>query len=136
MLTVKVFFIALVVFLVTDMIWLGFIAKELYFGHYSPWLRLVQNELQPIWWSAIAVYILFALSLIIFIFPLAHSSILCVIGYGALFGLIVYGVYDFTCLAIFKDWPVKMAFIDIAWGTFLYGWSSMLTFFIVHRILL
>jgi uncharacterized membrane protein len=50
--------------------------------------------------------------------------------YGAAMGFVIYGVYDFTCLAIFKDWPVMMAFIDWAWGTFLCGFSATLTVYI------
>lgn len=38
---------------------------------------------------------------------------------GALFGLAVYGVYDFTNLAIFNNWSLNVAIMDILWGTFL-----------------
>ncbi len=131
---IKIFLMAFIIFIITDMIWLGFIAKNMYFQHYSPWLRLTQNQLQPIWWSAIAVYLLFATSIVFIILPLAQESILRAAAYGALLGFIIYGVYDFTCLAIFKNWPVKMAFVDIAWGTFLYSWSSFITLFLYQRM--
>lgn len=131
---IKIFLMAFIIFIITDMIWLGFIAKNMYFQHYSPWLRLTQNQLQPIWWSAIAVYLLFATSIVFIILPLAQESILRAATYGALLGFIIYGVYDFTCLAIFKNWPVKMAFVDIAWGTFLYSWSSFITLFLYQRM--
>lgn len=132
---IKVFLIAFMIFLITDMIWLGFIAKNMYFEHYSPWLRLEHNQLKPIWWAAIAVYLLFATSIVFIIWPLAQGDILRAAAYGALLGCIIYGVYDFTCLAIFKNWPVKMAFIDVAWGTFLYAWSSCITLFLCQRML-
>ena len=68
-------------------------------------------------------------------FPLAQDSTLRAAAYGALLGCIIYGVYDFTCLAILKDWPVKMAFFDIDWGTFLCSWSSFMTLFLYQRML-
>jgi uncharacterized membrane protein len=37
--------------------------------------------------------------------------------HGALFGLIVYGVYDFTNLATLRHYPVQLAVVDVAWGT-------------------
>ncbi len=132
---IKIFFTALIIFFVTDMIWLGFIAKSMYFEHYSSWLRLEKNQLNPIWWSAVAVYLLFGLSMVFFVFPLGQGDLLRTAFHGALLGLIIYGVYDFTCLAIFKDFPIKMAFIDVAWGTFLYAWASLVTCFLFNRFL-
>jgi uncharacterized membrane protein len=37
---------------------------------------------------------------------------------GALFGLIVYGVYNGTNYATFTDYPLSTAAIDTLWGTF------------------
>lgn len=37
---------------------------------------------------------------------------------AAVFGLVAYGVYDLTNLATLKIWSVKLALIDMAWGTF------------------
>ncbi|MFO3150528.1 DUF2177 family protein, partial [Legionella pneumophila serogroup 1] len=51
--TLKVFAIAFFIFIVTDMIWLGFIARNLYFDQYQQWLRLSEGQLKPIWWSAL-----------------------------------------------------------------------------------
>lgn len=132
--TVKLFLIALVLFLFTDMIWLGFIAKAWYLKEYAPWLRLENGQLQPIWWATGLVYFLFTLSVIVFILPLAKGSMFAGLLYGAAMGMIVYGIYDFTCLAILKDWPLKMAFVDWAWGTFLCGWVAMLTTALSHGV--
>ncbi|KTD20227.1 DUF2177 family protein [Legionella israelensis] len=128
--SLKVFVIAFLIFILTDMIWLGFIAKNLYFEQYHQWLRLSQGQLKPIWWSALLVYMLFALSIVVFIMPLANTSLMYAAIYGALLGAIIYGVYDFTCLAIFRDFPMGMAFIDWIWGIVLYSWSSMTTLYL------
>ncbi len=36
--------------------------------------------------------------------------------YGALFGLVVYGVYDFTNYSTLRQWPFVLALVDVAWG--------------------
>lgn len=35
-------------------------------------------------------------------------------------GLAVYAVYDFTVMAVFKEYPLYMAVADSLWGAFLY----------------
>jgi uncharacterized membrane protein len=39
--------------------------------------------------------------------------------YGALLGLVMYGVFDFTNMAIFKDYKLDVAIKDTLWGVFL-----------------
>ena len=124
---IKLLFIAMVVFLAIDMIWLGWLAKPLYFKAYGTWLNMKDGQLQAVWWAALIVYFLFAIAIVFMVLPLAKGSLLYALGYGALLGLVTYGVYDFTCLAIFKEWPLQMAFVDWAWGTFLCALSSFLT---------
>lgn len=123
----KLFILALVTLVVIDSIWLGFIAKSLYFKHYGSWLRLAHGELQLNWWAAALVYLLMALALMVFVIPMAHQSSFNALLYGAILGAVLYGVYNFTCLAIFKDWPVTMAFVDWAWGTVLLATSALIT---------
>ena len=41
--------------------------------------------------------------------------------YGALLGLVAYGTYDFTNMAVIKDFTWRITLIDLAWGTFLTG---------------
>lgn len=36
---------------------------------------------------------------------------------GAIFGLVVYGVYDFTNLATISTWTTEFAITDMMWGT-------------------
>jgi uncharacterized membrane protein len=50
-----------------------------------------------------------------------------------LFGLIVYGVYDFTNLAIFNKWSLFLSIIDILWGGILFSLTIMLINFIFGR---
>ena len=38
---------------------------------------------------------------------------------GAVLGLVAYGTYDMTSLAVFKDWPLWLTVLDMIWGSFL-----------------
>ncbi len=131
---IKLFIIVLCLLLVTDMIWLGYFAKSMYLENYAEWLRMRDNQLQPLWWAGGLVYFLLALSLVVFVIPLAGGSLLSALIYGAIMGCITYGVYDFTCLAIFKNFPVGISFIDWAWGTFLCAFCSGITVYLSRFI--
>ena len=37
-----------------------------------------------------------------------------------LLGFFIYGVYETTNMAIFKDWSLKVGLIDLIWGGFLF----------------
>lgn len=41
-----------------------------------------------------------------------------------MFGLVLYGVYDFTNLAMVSGWTLKVAVIDVLWGVVLGGASG------------
>ena len=131
---IKLFIISMLVFFLLDMTWIGFIAKGLYFKSYGNWLRLENGRMLPIWWAIIIIYAVFAFATLTFVVPLANNSLLHALFYGAALGFVIYGVYDFTCLAIFKDWPVMMAFIDWLWGTFLCALSATITVYIARFI--
>jgi len=50
--------------------------------------------------------------------------------YGALVGLVVYGFYHGTQLAINKTWTTKIAIIDTMWGVISVGLSAGLLFLV------
>ncbi|MET0544563.1 MAG: DUF2177 family protein [Variovorax sp.] len=111
-----------VVMLAIDMLWLGVIAKSLY-------QQGMGNLMAPQPRLAIAAlfYVMYPIGLVIFaVLPgmsadsLARAALL-----GALFGLFAYGTYDLTNLAVVRDWPVGLSFIDMAWGTFVSGLSAV-----------
>lgn len=49
---------------------------------------------------------------------------------GFLFGLILYGVYDFTIGAVLKKWDMKLGVIDVLWGGLVYFVSCYILRFI------
>lgn len=109
----KVFLLALPIFLGIDFLWLGKIAQKMYDREFSSFERTVR--LAP----AILVYILIPLGLLIFVLPRTNGSPSLGFLYGAVYGAIAYSVYDLTNYAIFLNWSLKVTVIDIVWGAFI-----------------
>lgn len=70
----------------------------------------------PNWAAAATFYLLYPIGLVIFAVLPSGGDWLRALALGALFGLFCYGTYDLTNLAILKDWPLGLTFIDLAWG--------------------
>lgn len=128
---IKLYFIALPVFLAIDMIWLGLIAKNFYAKQIG---FLMKSNIN--WLAAVIFYLLFIVGLVIFVIAPAmqKNSWLQALLFGALFGLITYATYDLTNLATIKDWPVLVTIIDLIWGTTVAGAVSVISFFIATKI--
>jgi uncharacterized membrane protein len=47
------------------------------------------------------------------------QSVLTAAMLGATLGLVAYATYDLTNMATLKAWPLRIAVMDIAWGTLL-----------------
>ncbi len=106
----------IVSFVGLDVLWLstmsGFYSKHLSFVG-----RYVNGKLQPIISTSVLTWLLLVLGIMIFVYPLVRiSSLQQSIMYGALYGLVVYGVYEFTNYSIIENWPLRIALIDTLWG--------------------
>ncbi len=116
----KSFLIALASFAVLDGLWLGVVMRDFYRVQLAPIARLgAEGALAPIWSVALPVYVLLALAIAVFVQPrVGQGSVLAAAGFGALMGLLLYGVYDLTNWATLKDYGARIALVDLAWGTF------------------
>ena len=102
---------------IIDMVWLRLIAIQWYANGMGSLLSDSPNL-----FAAIAFYLLFPIGLVIFaVVPGEASSMLKVMGMGALFGFFAYATYDLTSLSVIKNWPVGLTFLDMAWGTLVSG---------------
>lgn len=121
---IKLYIVAFVIFIILDLVWLGFVAR----GLYQEQLGHVMAE-RVRWSAAIIFYLLFTFGILFFaVYPaLAKNNILYALLYGAIFGLICYATYDLTNLATVKNWPVKIVFYDLIWGTCLSGFTAFVT---------
>lgn len=123
---IKMYLIALVIFVIIDGIWLGFIAKDLYRKELGHLLASNSN-----WTAAVIFYLLFLVGLVYFVINpgIEKESIMTVVISGALFGLLTYATYDLTNLATLKEWPLKITIIDLIWGTSLSTIVSTATYY-------
>lgn len=115
------YFGTLVAFCAIDFVWLGFIAKPFYQAQVGG-LLLGRPNLA----AAALLYVLFAAGLTGFVVlpALDAGSFWRAVIAGAIFGFVVYGVYDLTNLATLKGWTVAVAAADMAWGAAVSGAAS------------
>ena len=102
-------------FMVLDGLWLGLVMAGYYREQLAAIGRVENGGFAPNWPAAFVVYLLLGLGLALLAAPHA-TSLVSAAGYGALFGLVVYGVYDFTNVATLRQYPLQLAFVDVAWG--------------------
>ncbi len=113
--TIKLAAVGAVAFMVLDGVWLGLLMKGFYRAQLAPIVRLADGGIAPNWPAAFVVYALLGLGIALFVIPRAETVSLAA-GYGALFGLVVYGVYDFTNYSTLRQWPFVLTLVDLAWG--------------------
>lgn len=119
----------LIVFMLLDLIWLGMLMHHFYGEQIGGILTIMDGSLVINGLAAAAAYVCLALGPFFFIFPYANrsTSLQWYAAQGALMGLVVYGVYNFTNKAIILQWGWPLTFVDIGWGVFLYAVSTAVT---------
>lgn len=130
--TLYLFLISLITTFIIDMVWLGYLAKNLYQTSLQSFLRIENGELQPIWWAAGIVYAAIALGIVTFVLPKANGSVFHALLAGGLFGLTAYAIYDFTNYSTLANWPLTITLIDTLWGMVLCALTSAITLLIAR----
>ena len=113
--TIKLAAVGAVAFMVLDGVWLGLLMKNFYREQLAPIVRLADGGIAPNWPAAFVVYALLGAGIALFVIPRAATTSLAA-AYGAVFGLVVYGVYDFTNYSTLRQWPFALTLADTAWG--------------------
>jgi uncharacterized membrane protein len=122
---VKAFLAAFASFLLLDFLWLGIVMKNFNKRHLAEVGRIEEGEFRILYLPALGVYFLMALAVAVFVLPrLQDASWWAPLAWGGLMGLIVYGVYDLTNLAILKHYPLPFVAADMAWGVFVFAAST------------
>lgn len=109
--------IALITFVVIDLVWTNIAAHELYHRALSS-LLADQVQLAP----ALLLYLVYIAGLVYFVIaPALHKeskkdNLQPALARAALLGLVAYASYDLTNLATLKNWPLTITLVDIAWG--------------------
>jgi len=120
-----------IVFLAIDYVWLTQVATRFYYDRIG---HLLMDK--PNLAAAGVFYILYVVGIVIFaVAPALRSeSVVTALMYGALFGFFTYATYDVTNYATLKNWPVIVAVVDVAWGTFLGAISATLGYLLTRLI--
>ena len=113
--TIKITAFGAIAFMVLDGVWLGVVMKTFYRDQLAPIVRLANGGIAPNWPAAFVVYVLLGTGIALVVIPRAPTAPMAAV-YGALFGLVVYVVYDFTNYSTLRQWPFVLALADVAWG--------------------
>ena len=110
--------ITAVLLLAIDAIYLNFIGVPFF----SLAVKKIQgSEIKFRMYSAFIVYIILITGLYYFVIGPNRTA-----KEGAFFGLVVYGVFDFTNHAIIEHYSLPLAIMDTVWGSILCGTTTLL----------
>lgn len=126
---IKIFAVAVPVFFLVDLFWLGIVAKEIYQKYLGQFLRE-----SPIWSVAILFYLFFVIGLVIFVVQPAieKNSWMHALIFGSFYGFITYMTYELTNYSLIKGWPWQIVIIDIIWGVVLSATVAIASYFIAR----
>ncbi len=120
--------IVIIVVLILDIIWLTINKKT-----YNYQVTRVQNsKIQLNLVGALASYLCVIAILLFYVLPYAHSKVnnqnnlKTSLIYGGIPGLLIYGIYNFTNLAIFKNYDWQIGLLDTMWGFTLFTIATYL----------
>jgi len=116
--SLKTYLALLPLFFFLDYLWLGKIMVGFYKQELGPLARRAGQDLDPLIWAAGVVYLLIPLGIVLFALPRVNPESLpwSALMWGFIYGVVLYGVYDMTNLAMLAGWPLRLCVVDIAWG--------------------
>lgn len=119
------------VFLAADLLWLSHALPRLYKPEIGHLLAPSFN-----FWSAAAFYAVYTAGIVaLAVAPaLDRRSLPRAALLGAVLGFVAYAAYDLTNLATLDRWSLKLALIDMAWGTFATSIAAAAAFGAAHRV--
>jgi uncharacterized membrane protein len=131
----RVFFVqyivVFVIFLAIDYVWLSNAGRMFYVPEIGALLRDKPNFV-----VAFIFYAIYALGLLVFVVnpQLASPGLVPALLYGGFFGLVAYATYDFTNLATLKGFTIRIAIIDLLWGTVLSATVCALSVWVIRLL--
>ena len=102
------------VFLAIDAVWISVVANRFYKDQLHGLLAEKPNLV-----AAFVFYVVYLWGLLYFALEpaLYANDFPYLLKHAAFYGFACYATYDLTNLSTLKKWPLKLALIDIAWGT-------------------
>jgi uncharacterized membrane protein len=121
---IAVWAIAAVIMIAIDMVWLIWVGRGFYMQEIGD--ILLEKPNLP---AALAFYVLYSIGVVVIVIAPALEAQSAMRGllYGLILGLVAYGTYDLTNLAVMKGFTTKIALIDMIWGGLITGFTSAVT---------
>lgn len=119
------------VFFPLDAIWLSYVARDFFRSRLGDMLAPEPNLI-----VAGVFYAVFIIGIVIFAVEpaLRSGSWVTALVYGGLFGFFVYATYDMTNIALLRSWPVSVAVVDVAWGTFVNAAAATIGYLVTRAV--
>ena len=104
-------------------------------GYYNAQLGHLMRA-DVIWPAALLFYVIYVAAIVVLCVEPAveRQSLGRAVFLGAVFGLAAYAAFDLTSLALFKDFPMGVVFVDLAWGTVLTASVSAAGYLAAQRL--
>jgi uncharacterized membrane protein len=120
------FAVAFIVYVFLDYLWVTCLSGDFYFRTMRPVANtnIVGEAGLVIHWAAAVVYGLLALGVTYLVKPQKVSLKESAVS-GLLYGLVVFGVYDFTNHATLVNWALGLVAPDVIWGAITSASASM-----------
>lgn len=110
----RAYVVALTTCLVLDLLWLGVLARSFYQQQLGSLMRADVR-----WLPAILFYLIYVAAVVVLVVlpAVERHSLNRALMLGGLLGLAAYSAYDLTSLALIRDYPTRVALVDLVWGT-------------------
>jgi len=109
------YLVAAIVFVVLDGIYVNLIKSS-----YNRQIKNIQGtDIKVNMIAAAITYIILIFGINYFIIQKKR-----IVSDAALLGFLIYGVYNFTNLALFSKWSVLLSIVDTMWGAVLFGLTT------------
>lgn len=126
--SLKPLFFMLIGLLLLDYIWLGLLIDEFIIYSFGSLITVTEGGIQFNLVAGLIVWFLIAFG--VYWFAVRTSKDWkTALRQGALFGFVLYGVYDLTNLAFLNGYSLTFTIIDIIWGTFLCSVLALIGFY-------
>jgi uncharacterized membrane protein len=119
----KLLIAILPVFLLLDYLWLGRLMQGFYLRELGDMARREGDAIKPRLLAAAGVYLVIPGGILLFALPRVDPAnpLISAIGWGFVYGVTIYSIYDLTNRSTLRHWPIKLVCVDICWGGFLCG---------------
>lgn len=110
--------LGIALFVLLDYIWFQNIASQIYKEAYLPFVKAEYPINTTVVVSFVSIYFLMVLGIREFVLEKANRKLTRAMLWGAVYGLIIYGVYNLTSFIVIAQWSQSIVWIDSLWGAF------------------